>query len=66
MAWPARLNGNCPLRLVFEGAILRVSGDLMVVSVERPEFRTAGKGMSTEPRRNGVLARVAQFIPSWT
>ena len=42
LAWPAQL-GDCMLRLAFEGAVLRTRGNLVVVSIERPEFRTAGK-----------------------
>jgi hypothetical protein len=42
MAWPARLN-ECMLRLAFEGVVLTVRGTLVVVSIERPNFRTAGR-----------------------
>ena len=42
MAWPARLN-ECMLRLAFEGVVLAVRGSLVVVTIERPNFRTAGK-----------------------
>lgn len=30
LAWPAKLDGQCLLRLEFNGGILRVSGDLVV------------------------------------
>lgn len=43
MAWPARLD-ECMLRLAFEGVVLAVRGSLVVVTIERPNFRTAGKG----------------------
>ena len=43
MAWPARLDNQCMLRLGFEGVVLRTHGTLVVLSIERPEFRTAGK-----------------------
>jgi hypothetical protein len=43
MAWPARLDNQCMLRLGFEGVVLRTHGSLVVVTIERPEFRTAGK-----------------------
>ena len=42
LAWPAQI-GECLLRLAFEGTVLRTRGNLVVVSIERPEFRTAGK-----------------------
>jgi hypothetical protein len=43
MAWPARLDHQCILRLGFEGVVLRTHGSLVVLTIERPEFRTAGK-----------------------
>jgi hypothetical protein len=43
MAWPARLD-ECMLRMAFEGVVLAVRGSLVVVSIERPNFRTAGRG----------------------
>jgi hypothetical protein len=43
MAWPARLDHQCILRLGFEGVVLRTQGSLVVLTIERPEFRTAGK-----------------------
>jgi hypothetical protein len=45
MAWPAKLD-ECMLRLAFEGVVLAVRGGLVVVTIERPNFRTAGKGTS--------------------
>jgi hypothetical protein len=32
------------LRLGFEGVVLRTRGSLVVITIEHPEFRTAGKG----------------------
>lgn len=42
LAWPAKLD-DCMLRLAFEGVVLRGRGNLIVMSIERPEFRTAGR-----------------------
>ena len=42
MAWPAKLD-ECMLRLAFEGVVLAVRGGLVVVTIERPNFRTAGR-----------------------
>jgi hypothetical protein len=53
MAWPAKLD-ECMLRLAFEGVVLRADGGLVVVSIERPEFRTAGK--STAAARAEIAA----------
>ena len=58
MAWPAKLD-ECMLRLAFEGVVLRADGGLVVVSIERPEFRTAGK--STAAAR-AEIAAVASCI----
>ena len=60
MAWPAKLD-ECMLRLAFEGVVLRAEGGLVVVSIERPEFRTAGK--STAAARE-EMAAVASRIES--
>jgi hypothetical protein len=43
MDWPAALDEKCKLRLVFEGTVLRTLGHFTVVSIERPEFHTAGR-----------------------
>ena len=42
------------LRLAFEGVVLRVHGDLAVVTIDRPEFRTAGK--TTADSREEIAA----------
>ena len=60
MAWPAKLD-ECMLRLAFEGVVRRADGGLVVVSIERPEFRTAGK--STAAAR-AEIAAVASRIGS--
>ena len=48
IGWPAKRDG-CKLRLEFEGLVLRASGGLVVVSIHRPEFRTAGKAQRGRP-----------------
>ena len=57
MSWPTRLDGLLMLRLVFEGVVLRVHGNLVVVNVGRPEFRTAGKGVATARQEIAVASR---------
>jgi hypothetical protein len=59
MAWPAKLDNQCMLRLGFEGVVVRTQGTLVVITIERPEFRTAGK--STEAARQ-EMATVASGI----
>ena len=50
LAWPAKVDNQCMLRLVFEGTVLRTDGSLVVVSIDRSEFRTAGKSAGTTRR----------------
>ena len=59
LAWPAKL-GECRLRLNFEGVVLRTRGNLVVVSIERPDFRTAGKDTGPTREEIGVLARAIE------
>jgi hypothetical protein len=47
--WPAKLDNQTPLRLVLEGVVLRIRGNLVVINIERPEFRTAGKSAAPIP-----------------
>jgi len=41
--WPAQLNGNCPLKLVAFGRVVRSQAGQAAVRIERYEFRTRGK-----------------------
>ena len=59
MAWPARLDNQCMLRLGFEGVVLRTHGSLVVITIERPEFRTAGK---ITPAAREEIAAMASSI----
>ena len=43
LAWPARLDNHCMLRMVFEGDVVRCEEGLVVITIERYEFRTSGK-----------------------
>lgn len=56
MAWPAKLDDHCLLRLTFDGIVLRTHGDLVVVTIEHPEFRTAGKGALVAHEELGAVA----------
>lgn len=61
LAWPAKL-GECRLRLNFEGVVLRTRGNLVVVSIERPDFRTAGR--DTAGRDTGsARAEIGAGVP---
>jgi hypothetical protein len=65
MAWPAKLDNQCLLRMVFDGDVVRSDGDLIVLTIERYEFRTSGKGNAAA--RNEVAAMlhsVEMHLPS--
>ena len=57
MAWPARLDNQCMLRLGFEGVVIRTHGSLVVITIERPEFRTAGKITPAAREEIAAMAR---------
>ena len=59
MAWPARLD-QCMLRLAFDGVVLAVRGTLVVVSIERPNFRTAGR--DTASAREEIAAVAGKIV----
>ncbi len=42
VAWPAKLDGRCALKLVVRGRVVRCDGDRVAVEIERSEFRTRG------------------------
>ena len=56
MAWPARFDNQCMLRLGFEGVVLRTHGSLVVITIERPEFRTAGKATAAARQEIAAMA----------
>ena len=61
LAWPAKLDDQCMLRLALEGVVLRIRGNLVVLTIQRQEFRTAGR--STAAARDEVAA-IARGIES--
>ena len=56
MAWPAKLDNQCTLRLGFEGVVVRTKGSLVVLTIERPEFRTAGKATAAARQEMATMA----------
>jgi hypothetical protein len=42
VAWPARLGGTCPLKMVARGRVVRSEPTKAAVRIERYEFRTRG------------------------
>ena len=42
IAWPARVNDVCPMKLMIYGCVVRNDEQSAVVSIERYEFRTQG------------------------
>jgi hypothetical protein len=41
LSWPVLLNGECPLRLIFDGRVVRTDGMIAACTIHAPEFRTA-------------------------
>ena len=57
--WPAALDDTCKLRLTLEGTVLRTRGNVTVVSIDRTEFRTAGKTAVTASQEiDGILGDI--------
>jgi hypothetical protein len=44
ISWPAQLDGECELKLVVTGRVVRCEGALVAIEIERYEFRTQGSG----------------------
>ena len=57
MAWPAKLDNQCMLRVVFEGTIVRTDGSLAVLAIEHSEFRTAGTSTGAAREEIAAMAR---------
>ena len=41
--WPVELDGRVPMKLIATGKVVRVQGHLVCISIEKKEFRTAGR-----------------------
>lgn len=41
--WPVELDGRIPMKLLIQGTVIRVSGSIVFVTIEKREFRTAGR-----------------------
>ena len=54
--WPARLDGNCPLKFVAIGRVVRAETESAAVRIERYEFRTRASGDKAE---SAAIATVA-------
>jgi hypothetical protein len=72
MEWPVVLNGDCVLRVMMEGRVLRVEKGLSVMTVIRYEFRTGGRvgaapdsDLEALKRRIGGMLIPALPPPQW-
>ena len=54
MAWPARLNDVCPIKLVIYGCVVRSDRDRAALSIERYEFRTQGTASAPPYEGTGI------------
>lgn len=49
--WPAKLDNRSDLKLILCGSVIRSEGNRIAVTVQKHEFRTAGRGaLSLAPR----------------
>jgi hypothetical protein len=63
ISWPVLLDGNCPVRLIVFGRVLRCSRGHCACTVDKYEFRTQARGPeSTGPRRDNMLERWADTL----
>jgi hypothetical protein len=44
ISWPVRLDGECRLKLVVRGRVVRCEGTLVAIEMEKSEFHTQGTG----------------------
>jgi hypothetical protein len=49
VSWPVLLNGDCPMKLVVEGRVVRSDGQSTAIQMERHEFRTQRRSV-TQPQ----------------
>jgi hypothetical protein len=56
IAWPARVNDICPMKLMVYGCVVRSDEQSAVLSIERYEFRT--QGTTSLPLYNEVTIRL--------
>jgi len=59
--WPAKLGGDCALKFVGTGCVVRAAGDRAVVKFQRHEFRTRGK--SAERPHSSTDAAAPRYQP---
>jgi hypothetical protein len=52
--WPARLNEDVQLQVVVSGVVVRTTGAVIALRIERHEFRTRGAGSRVVPRQELV------------
>jgi len=54
--WPAKLDGNCRLKLVALGRVVRSEGVTAAIAIEKYEFRTQGvKGLATAAQQPSLV-----------
>jgi hypothetical protein len=52
--WPARLDGDVQIQLIVSGVVVRSSGAVTAIRIERHEFRTRRAGSRVVPRLESV------------
>ena len=63
ISWPVLLDGNCPVRLIVFGRVLRSGRGHCACTVDKYEFRTQARGPdSSLPRQDNMLERWADTV----
>jgi hypothetical protein len=52
--WPVRLDGDVQLQLAASGVVVRSSGAVTALRIQRYELRTRRAGLKVVPRRESV------------
>jgi hypothetical protein len=62
--WPALLDDSCPMRLIAFGRVLRANGLTVACSIDKYEFRTAGRIFHSvaATRTDSMLQRFADGV----
>jgi hypothetical protein len=59
IAWPALLDGACPLKFIASGPVVRAEDDRAAIRIDRYEFRTRATRPGLAAALTGMVAPVA-------
>jgi len=59
ISWPVQLNGNCGLKLVASGTVVRCSGTIVAVKIRKYDFHVQRKGAAVSSTLSILSARAS-------